>query len=266
MDRKKGLNKRGQVTIFIIIAIVIVAGAVIIYTFYPQIKTSLGGQETNPPSYIQSCIEGDLRDAVNKVETQGGSIVPELYAPYYDGENEYQIEYLCYTDEFYRPCVVQQPMLKQHIELELKNAINDAVDSCFTSMKESYERRGYSVDIKKGDKKIELLPKRVVSTFNYSFSITKGEDVEKYDSFIVLLDNNLYELTSIANSIVDWETTYGDAETSVYMAYYHDLKVEKNLRGSGDKIYIITDRNTGNKFQFAIKSQVWPEGYAVPTI
>jgi hypothetical protein len=73
-------------------------------------------------------------------------------------------------------------------------------------------------------------------------------------------------LTSIANSILNLETTYCDSETTLYMALYHNLKVEKILRDSGTKVYIITDRDTGNKFQFASRSQVWPAGYAKPTV
>jgi len=45
------------------------------------------------------------------------------------------------------------------------------------------------------------------------------------------------------------------------MTYYSDLRVDKNLRDDGTKIYIITDRNTGNKFQFASRSLVFPPGF-----
>jgi hypothetical protein len=218
-------------------------------------------QEKNPPSFIQSCIENDIKEAVTKVSLQGGSIAPENYVMY----NNNKVEYLCYTEEFYRNCVVQQPMLKSYIELEIRDAIENNVESCFTSLKESYEKQGYDVSLKRGDKKIELLPLRIIATFNYSLTLTKGS-TQKYDSFVVMLDNNLYELISIANSIIEWETTYGDADPTVYMTYYSDLKVEKNLRGSGDKVYILTDRNIGNKFEFAIKGQIWPAGYAKSAI
>lgn len=257
---KRGWNKSGQVTIFIIIAILIVGGGVLIYIFYPQIKTTLGGVEETPQSYIQTCIEGSIKEAVDKSSLSGGSINPEHYVLYDDSK----VEYLCYTNEYYKPCVVQQPMLKQHVESEIKNDINDEVEACFNSLKESYEKKGYSVGLTKGDKKVELLPKRIVSTFDYSLTLTKG-DTQKYESFIVILNNNLYELVAIANSIIQLETLYGDAETTIYMTYYHDLKVEKNLIGSGEKVYVITDRNTGNKFQFASRGQVWPAGYPIPT-
>jgi hypothetical protein len=156
-------------------------------------------------------------------------------------------------------------MLKQHIEREIKKEIENDVESCFASLKSSYEKKGYDVTLKSGDKKVELLPQRIVGTFNYSLTLTKSS-TEKYDSFVVIVNNNLYELVAIANSIIEWEATYGDAEITTYMTYYPDLKVEKNLRESGEKIYVLTDRNTGNKFQFAVRSQAWPAGYALPGI
>ncbi len=258
MKREGRWNSRGQVTIFIIIAIVIVAIALLIYSFYPQIRSTIGGTEQNPPNYIQSCIEDTMADAVTTLSSQGGNINPENYLMY----NNEKIEFLCYTTEFYRSCIVQQPMLTPHIETEIENQIKDTADKCFSSLKESYEKKGYSVDMKKGAQNVELLPKRVVASFNYTTTLTKGSDSQKYDSFSVVLNNNLYELSSIANSIIEWEALYGDADTTIYMTYYHDLKVEKILRGSGTKIYIITDRNSGNKFQFASKGQIWPAGYA----
>lgn len=262
MSEKRVMNKSGQVTIFIIIAIIIAAVGILIYSFYPQIKTSLGTTQQNPSSFIQSCIEKDITDAVSKISAQGGSITPKNFILY----NNSKAEYLCYTNEYYRTCLVQQPMLKQHIESEIKNQTEKNVDACFASMKSSYEKQGYTVDLKIGEKRVELLPKRVVSTFNYSMTLTKGENVQRYNPFVVVLNNNLYELTAIANSIIEWETIYGDAETTTYMTYYHDLKVEKNLRGDEGKVYVLTDRNTGNKFQFAIRGQMWPAGGLTPTI
>jgi hypothetical protein len=260
MSKKKVMNKSGQVTIFIIIAIIIVAAGILIYSFYPKIKTSLGTQQQNPPSFIQSCIENDIKSAVNNLSVQGGNIIPDNYIIY----NNSKVQFLCYTSEYYRSCIVQQPMLKQHIESEIKKQIEKNVDACFTSMRESYVKQGYTVDLKSGNKTIELLPNKIVSTFNYSLTLTKGQDVKKYNSFVVMLDNNLYELVAIANSILAWEATYGNSESTTYMTYYHDLKVESKSLTNG-KVYTLTERDTQNKFQFAVRSQIWPAGYAIPS-
>jgi len=249
-------NKHGQVTIFIIIAIVILVIGVLIFLFYPQIKTGLGFEEKNPSAFIQTCIEEEIENSVNELSLQGGSLAPEHYILY----DNAKVEYLCYTGEYYKTCVMQQPMLKEHIESEIENEIKTEVKNCFDSMKESYEKRGYGVNLRQGETNIELLPKRIIATFDYSLTLTKGES-EKYDSFKVVLNNNLYELVSIVNSILNWEASYGDAETTIYMDYYPDLKVEKKKQSEGSTIYILTEREAGNKFQFASRSVAWPPGY-----
>lgn len=245
--------KRGQVTIFIIIAVFIVALGVLIYMFYPQIKTTMRAEEKTPQGFIQFCIEDKIKETVNTLSLQGGSVEPEFYTLY---ANE-KVEYLCYTNEYYRTCVVQQPMLKKHIENEIKKNIKNEAENCFNSLRESYEKKGYDVQLEEGETNVELLPKRIVATFNKKLTLTKGE-TERHEKFNVVINNNLYELVAIANSIIEWETTLGEADPSIYMTYYRDLKIEKISMPDGSKIYIITDRNIGNKFQFASRSQVWP--------
>jgi hypothetical protein len=153
-------------------------------------------------------------------------------------------------------------MLAQHIQSEILNNIKDATTSCFNSMEDSYKTQGYTTDMKPGNTVVELLPDKIVTTFGYELTLTKGETA-KYEDFKIVLNNNLYRMVSIANSIIGWETLYGDVDITTYMNYYHDLKVEKIKQMDGTKIYILTDRNDENVFQFASRSYVFPPGITV---
>jgi hypothetical protein len=259
--QKRGswFSNKGQVTIFIIIAIIIVGAVVLIYFLAPKTKVGTGFDANNPVGFIQNCLQDEIGKTVDLVSSQGGSINPG-FSYTYQGE---KVEYLCYTSEYYRTCVVQQPLLKQHIESEIKDGISGKAEACFNSLQENYKNEGYTVNLQIGKTTVELLPKRVVTRFdNYTLTISKG-DTARYNSFNVVLNNNLYELVSIANSIIDWETRYGDAETTIYMSYYKDLKVEKLKQQDGTTIYILTDRNIGNKFRFASRSVALPPGYGI---
>lgn len=252
-------GKYGQTTLFIIIGLVIVAIALLVYFLVPGIRTGLVSSEENPPKFIQTCLEDSVEKVVEELSTHGGSIVPEHYIVY-DGD---RIEYLCYTEEDYLPCVVERPLLKKHIEEEITNSIKDEAKTCFDELEKSYRDKGYAVDLRRGAMDVELLPKRIVINFGSSMKIAKGDDQKSYDTFKILLNNNLYELVAIANSIIEWETIYGDAETTTYMNYYHDLKVEKKKQIEGSTIYILTDRNNGKRFQFASRSMPFPPGYGL---
>ena len=260
-NRRSHFTKKGQITIFIIVAVVIVLLALLIYFFYPQIITNLGFGNENPSQFMQTCIEGKIQDGVKIMSAQGGSINPEHFFMY-QGD---KIEYLCYQEQDYLTCVMQQPMLQNHIEAELKNYISDDVNSCMDSMKKTFASRGYEVNFNKGDFEVELLPKQIAIVFNNTLKLT-NQGGQVYEPMSVFVNNNLYELIGITNSILNWEARYGNSETTTYMNYYHDLKIEKKKQTDGTTIYILTDRNNGNKFQFATRSLVWPSGYGTDSM
>ena len=251
-------GKRGQVTIFIIIAVVIVALGAAIYLFYPQISSTFGGEQ-DANSFIQTCIEDEIQENVETVSLQGGGLNPELHILYLDEK----IEYLCYTEKYSQLCIVQRPLLDNSIESEIENGIEEEVKNCFSQLQSNFESRGYDVTMREGDIKVELLPQRIVSTFNYTVTFDRAGETQRYESFNAILNNNLYELIGIANNIIDWESTYGNAETTLYMDLYHNLKVEKKKPEYGTDVYILTERTTGDKFQFATRSLVTAPGYGI---
>lgn len=246
-------KKKGQVTIFIIIAVLVVAFGVLIYMLAPGIRTGITGETKNPEQFIQTCLEDEIKDSVKTLSLQGGSIEPEHYFTY----NNIDIEYLCYINEPFRLCIIQQPLLKNNIEGEIERDIEGVVDNCFNALRENYEDSGYGVDLQMGSTRVELLPKRIVTSFTHVLTLTKGE-TETHDAFRIVLNNNLYELISITKSIIEWEAIEGEADPRLYMMYYPDLKVEKTPRDDGTNIYVLTDRNSGNKFQFTSRSLVQP--------
>ena len=256
MIRKEG--KKGQVTIFIIVAVVIVVVGLLVYFVYPRIQIESGFDSQNPSTFIQSCMEDEIENNVELISSQGGSLNPEFYYLY---ENS-KVEYLCYTNQNYLPCVVQQPLLKQHIEEEIKINNANSEKECFDKLIENYVNEGENPQIVDGLTYVKLLPNKIEVTFDKTLTLSKAGS-ERYENFKVVIDNNLYELVGIANSIIEWETVYGDADTSSYMTYYPDLKVEKKKQDEGTTVYILTERDSGNKFQFASRSVAWPSGYGV---
>ena len=258
--KKRFVNKKGQVTAFIIIAILVIALAVLAYLFFPKLKSTVETKTQSPNEYIQTCMSQEISNILKNLSLNGGSVNSEKGNSYfYLGNN---VEYLCYTNQYYIPCVIQQPLLIQHIESETKNNIQDDVNSCFVSLVANYKNNGYDTSLKypTTDIKVELLPQRVVVSFNNVLTITKGES-QTFSNFSVVLNTNIYQEATIANSIIGWEEELGNAPVSSYMDWYPNLKIEKISETDGSKIYVIIDRDFGDKFQFASRSMVLPAGY-----
>ena len=247
---KRG-GKRAQLTIFIIVAILVIAIVALFFAF-PKLRTSVGIEKLETPeNFIQTCLKDTIQENVEIISSQGGSLKPSPNVLYQDEE----IQYLCYTPQKYQACVVQIPFLEKHIEDEIKNSIKEDVDFCFNSLKENYDNRGYTTNLKKGDVVVELLPQKIVTTINHEFVFSKGENTQRRETFRVVLNNNLYELVAIAQSIMNSEIAIGESFEQFYMELYTNLKVEKDRPFTEDTtIYILTDRNTQDKFKFAFQS------------
>jgi len=253
-------RKRGQVTIFIIIAVLVVAG-VLVYMFVPGFDTITRKIDLeNPQQYIQTCVSDNMKEVTREVSLQGGSLNPEAHY-LYQGE---ELEYLCYSNENYDLCDVQRPFLRTHIEEEIKSGISGQVETCFSSLKEEYENEGYDVRIEDEEMNVVILPEKVTANLNKTLYLRKEGNTETHKNFQVNLRNNLYNIIAVAESIVEWESAYGTAEPSLYMEIYHDLLVHKKEQGDKTTVYIIENVDTENKFQFASRSLVFPSGYGKP--
>lgn len=263
MFRKRGFeNNRGQVTIFIIIAILVIALAVLAYFLIPNLRQNVSTQQQSPTQYIDNCMREKIMETIETTALQGGVYnIRESESYFYEGDH---IKYHCYTGEYFKPCVVQYPLLTTRFENEIINEIEESSKSCFDSMVESFENQGYTVqlskELSKEDINVDIIPERTVIRYDDKLTLTKG-DAETYENFQIVVDNNIYQILGIASSIVEWEEEYGEAPVPTYMNWYHNLKIEKKLQLDGTNIYIITDRETGDKFQFASRSLVLPPGY-----
>ena len=59
------INKKGQVMIYVIIAIVL-AGSLLLFFFLDrEPRTTIDERESNPQSYIEKCVRKHVDDAVN---------------------------------------------------------------------------------------------------------------------------------------------------------------------------------------------------------
>ena len=253
-------SKRSQVTIFVIIAIAIVAVLLVVY--FPQLKKII--IPAAPSEYVPlDCIEKIVNGNLGKIMLRGGTMNPELNFRY----NNISIAYICYTSEWYKTCTMQKPFLKTSAEKELEVISQAEIAKCINGMEDRLKAKGYSVKTT-GSKsaKISIMPEKIAVEFNMTMALTKGEETSllSANQFKANINSNSYDILMIASSIQNFEARFGDANIEDYMTYYPNLKVEKKRQSDGTKVYIITDRNTKEVLQFATRSLAWPPGFALP--
>lgn len=261
---KKG-EKGGQVTIFIILAILIIALAIIIYLFFPKLFTNISPESINPPAYIQECMQKKVQDTVTIVSLQGGDYTVDVNNGYFYkkvGEEEgVYVKYLCYTNENYVHCMNQEPFLTEHIESEILNTISPSMENCFKDMENSYKTKGYTVELKTGKSKVSIIPNSISTNFNRTLTLTKGQEVQKYSNFELNLNSHLYDMLEVSKNILIWEMNAGDSLQQAYMYDNPSLKVEKHRKDNDVKIYLLTDMKTKEVFEFAVRSFAVSPGF-----
>lgn len=245
------MGKKGQVTLFVILAMVIVVAGVLIYQFVPGIKSSTISAENNPKGYIQICLEETIEENIDTIMMSGGELNPDH--PYmYQGET---IDYACYTSEYNEMCILESPMLITKVEEEIRSSIEAKVESCFDALISDFEDKGYQTNLEEGGIGVALQEQKLYINIDNILTVTK-DGSQRYEGFNIQSNRNLYEVLSVGYNILNWEATYGDAYVDIYMEVYPTFRVDKIKRGDGTKIYVISDKRSGDTFRFATRSLV----------
>lgn len=260
----KHFRKKGQVTIFVIIAIIIVASVAIFFTatetgrrINPFIDVDVNVEES-----LTQCIETDsaINEKIGLIMRQGGSYEPEFFYPY---NNTERLGYLCYTNLYFETCVMQNPMLISNTKKEIKENVEDNVRDCFDNVKKELERNGYKVSADEFGLDVDLVPENIVFNIDTRLTASRGEDSATFEGLKINKKSRIYELEMIAISVLNFEARYGDSETTNYMMLYPEIRLAKLKQSDGTTLYFITHRETGETFSFASKSVVLPAGYII---
>ena len=252
--RERGIGKRGQVAIFIIIAILVV-GAVLLYFLWIRPSSSIGSGKRLG---YEGCVEDAVKQEMENLGKQAGFIEPEFYR-LYKGE---KVGYLCYTNVYHKGCVIQKPFLKQHFEDQLLGITRDKINRCLESAFDEAAAQGAGIDsIGAPNISIEFIPGKVNVNINAPVTVTK-ETAQQFANFDVEIISDIYDILMIATSILQYEVKYGDSDVSTLMFYYPNLKIQKMKLSEGTTIYNVENKVSKTKFQFASRSYAWPAGYA----
>lgn len=248
------INKKAQVTIFIIVAILVVVGIAMIFILKksPDVKKP---DNLNPRNYIDKCVRDAVDKSVDRVLFNGGEISPTR-AIMWRGN---KWNYLCYNADYYQTCYNIHPMLELQIENEISANTSVDVEKCFDEMKDSFQERGFDVDMGNTNYSVDLVPGSININLNKKIKLSKDGVSQAFEDFDSHIPSPIYELVQIARTIVNSESQYCYFEYNGYMLLYpkYDIRVNKY---QDSKLYRVIDRRSGDEFKFAVRGCVIPPG------
>ena len=241
------MKKRGQITIFIIVGVVVIV-SILTVVFLRSGINSQTPKNLGPKQFIHGCVEDLVEGSLEKVLIGGGKISPELTLQYLDES----YNYLCYQGDNHLGCYNLYPLLEKLIAEEIENDTKQQVGECFELLEEDFSERGYSINNGSENYSIELLPGKIKISLKKKIDISKTGESQSFENFDSEVLSPIYEMVGITRKIINDESTYCNFDYIYHMSLYPQDSIRR-ISYSGNKIYYILDRNSGKEFKFAIR-------------
>jgi hypothetical protein len=250
-------NNRGQVTLFVILALAIIS---IILVFIFWIQPNYISPKSGAKQNIEGCIEEAVKESIKQIEKQYAGFSGLTFSYMYQGE---RIPYLCYTNLYLQQCINQKPFLLQHFSEELEKMSKQGILNCYEKSISDLKNRGFEVNEGEKQIKIELEPGQIIASLIAPVSTSQGGVTQSTSEFKAVFDSPIYNMLMIATYIVQQETRYGDSVIEDAMLLHPEILITKIRRDEGNKVYILEDKYTKDIIKFATRSVPWPVGYGV---
>ena len=203
-------NKKGQLSIFVIIAIAILAGVIIYFIARGVGPSEISGEMGRVFSYYESCIEDETRGAIELAGSQGGYIeVPEYapgseYAPFSSEMNflGFSIPYWYYISG--NGVIKEQVPSINNIEDEIARYVEDGIANCNF---DNFYSQGYEIEIGEPSADVSITERKVEVNVNSNLAARRGEESARKTSYNVEINSKIGKYYNIAKKIYEKEKT-----------------------------------------------------------
>ena len=266
MDVKiKGIfsnSKKGQITVFIILAILLVMTILLLFMLYQnQLQGKTGNTKKNTQGIFEECINNYVGEATELIfENSGYTELPSLVYSvtnvkgYYKQYELKDIPYLCYTNSNYARCVPQAPLLINHLEKQIKTYIEPKTEFCFEILSKDLKERAYDVRLGKTELlEVNLRDKGIETFIKKELIQAKSGKEERIEEFNAVYSTHLYDIAKVAEKIVYEETTFCNSDYVEIMRGNTGIEIEKFQTGDDVKIYTVRNKLTKKEWEFAVR-------------
>lgn len=253
---QKRTNKKGQVTIFVITAVIIVVAIIIFFLARGKIinDSNTTKDAEDPNQYLAECISAYLSEA-SKLLIEGNGYVGEPPLPF---EYKYEkIPYLCFTPNPYSRCITVEPVIIDHLKEELYIYLTPKIEECMAELETDLESDGFSVIISPGGTfTVEIMPRKVEVVLKKEIEINKAGEKKGFNKFTSSAITPLYDFARIIQRITEEEAKYTNSEYENMMISDPWMDINKFVTGDSNKVYTLTDTKTGLSWRFAVRGGV----------
>lgn len=222
------MGKKGQITIFIIIAVVVISVSSLAYFFYPKIN-AIGSASDPVYSYLSECIEGAILNSAQIFGYQQGYHTPPAKSLETNSSN---IAYYYFEGETNIP-------RDSFFENELSKIINERViEECTDFI--FFEEDGYLIEFRSPDASTRILEDELRVAVDFPVTAIYGEDVSRFSGFNYNLPIRLGHILDTSRELV--EGIKNNPE-NIDLTFFlnQDLDISINEYDSCNQVYIIVD-------------------------
>jgi len=250
------MNKRAQITIFIILAILIVIAIVLVFVLYERVIPEPPPNPIEEPERnIEQCVGVFVEEAVDKIIARGGYVDEPMLTKNFKGAD---ITYLCFTASNNARCIMIEPVFIEHLEEEIYDYIEPEVENCFEKLEQELEEENYNVDIEEDlEFSVTLIPGMIKTKIKREVSISGKGKAEEFKQFESRFSTSLYDMAILIQEINRQEAIYCNSEYDDLMLANTWAKIEKFQVGD-DKVYTVKDTRIDKEISFALRNCVLP--------
>ncbi|MFB6246585.1 MAG: hypothetical protein ABEI74_03275 [Candidatus Pacearchaeota archaeon] len=267
--RSSDNDKRGQVTIFIILAVLVVGGIVLYFLLSGGSGDSQevsGNQDVQSPSaFLKSCMEDDVRRTLRRLGVRGGNFDSEDTIRFKFTNDSYtngytNISYLCYSASYFDTCNVLDPNFVGGLDEEIEGKVSSKFADCVSNLRDAYEDNGFDVrgpgykrsnfysNLSRGELSLGLK--------DTSWTLDKTNESAEIENIGFSMFTRLHDIAMVSNEIVSQQANYCNFNEHSYTNLYNEYEISRTSAPNSTWIFTVKHINTNDVFRFATRSCV----------
>lgn len=244
--------KKGQVTLFVIISIVIVVAILVVIFLREDIK-KVFDPKLDLQTEIQKCVRLTIEDTLPLILKGAGELESSKTIKYQGKE----YPYLCYQEGDYSLCYNLHPQLTETTAELIMETTFESVESCFDLALEDVKKKRYTVNEENINYSVSIIPGSILVTLLKPIILSKENSTQTYEDFSFEVYSEIYELFHLVRRIINEESQYCDFNVQGYSLLYQDYNITRTIYDYS-KLYNIRAKNSNDEIKFAVRGCVMP--------